>query len=88
MNEPEVICEKVTIDAGTDNEVSYLVQYEHNLDGLVEKSDCLRHLCNCGHTVMYKSHDVVTAGTKEDGTEDDPAMSWADLSDVVEPADR
>ena len=76
----EVVCEKVTIDAGTENENWYLVQYE-TPDDEPAKTSCLGYLKDCGHIVTCEPHPTVGIG-------DDPAVSWGDLSDIVAPRDE
>jgi hypothetical protein len=69
-----VICEKVTIDG--DN--WYLVQYEEH--EISDKKSCLAYLRDCGHAIAIEPHAVV-------GPWDEPAVSWGDLSDIIEPRD-
>lgn len=73
-----IVCEKVFIDRADDGDVQ-LVQYDDQLDDKA-KADCIQHLEDCGHTVDCEPHPVVGPG-------DDPAISWGDLSDLIEPRD-
>ena len=71
----EVLCEEVTINAGTPRETIQLVQYLK-----AEKADrdeCLKYLTERGHVIATKPHPVV-------GPNDDPAVSWGDLADVID----
>jgi hypothetical protein len=69
-----MICELVTIDGF----FSYFVQYETSDQS--DKDSCLAYLRDCGHEITTEPHAVV-------GPDDEPAISWGDLSDLFEPRD-
>lgn len=83
QDEPPVICEKVIIKKdpwGSDENWWQLVQYEDTPEEHKDRDNCLRYLRDCGHEITTEPHPVVGIG-------DDPAVSWGDLSDIVEPRD-
>jgi hypothetical protein len=73
--EEHVIREEVVIDATS----SYLVQYYEHADADA-KASCLAYLSDCGHVITCTPRAVVGHG-------DEPAISWGDLSDLIEPRD-
>ncbi len=73
-----VICEKVTVDYGTPDEIQQLVQYDER--DTPDRDACLRYLVDCGHMLVRENHPV-------QGPDGEPCVSWADLSDLIEPRD-
>jgi hypothetical protein len=67
------ICELVTVDGE-----EYLVQYGE--EDKQQRESTLAYLRDCGREVTTEPHKPV-------GPRDEPAVSWGDLSDILEPRD-
>jgi hypothetical protein len=80
----DIRCELVTTrdQDGQDLDSSpNLVQWDENDPrDCQSRDDCLRYLADCGISVTRTPHPVV-------GHDDDPAISWGDLSDLAAPRD-
>ena len=70
-------CEKVICTKGNDTN-SYLIQYGAAQEQ--DKAECMRYLADCGWILNVEPCSVV-------GPQDEPAVSWANLSDILEPRD-
>ncbi len=81
MNKPVVLCERVVITGPDNTDCEYLVQYEDTDSAKASKESCLAYLRDCNYVITTEPHAVVGPG-------DDPAVSWEDLSDIIEPGDN
>lgn len=71
----QIICESLIITKGNDT-ITQLVQYENTAEEQNDKHKVLAEIRQLGYTIASQPHEVVEY-------DDDPAVSWYDLLDIV-----